>query len=312
MASDAQLSGSSDCSIVRGRANRHRGSRLDRFAGSRSAYVEKKDDPRLSKRLKQTGAGAGRRSPKTGQSNYFVGYKKHTLSGFVTGDDGVCPIALYSLVRSAAKADVEMLKPLLNYARHQFANQIPMHFVVGDKAYISADRARFLREKWSVALIVKPRSDMSAPSCADTDGCPLCPMGRRLEWEDYDPTDGVLLYHAQEADCVRCPMSPMCNRRFEFQASDHETFWGMVPTHSRLSRQLLRHFRPRVEPGFNASKNLCGLSKFFINSCNLAQQLCTMSDVVECLKKLAAKRSEGLPRIAKTLRYDKTQPDLWD
>lgn len=263
-------------------------------------------------RLKAIKAGRGRRSPKSGQSDYFVGYKKHTLTGFISLNDGLCPVPLYSLARSASKADVEMLKPLLNFAKRRFGDCLPMNFVLGDKGYVSAPRAKFLRENWNVALIVKPKSDMRPPAGTDTDGCPVCPLGRRLIWDEYDPLDGTLVYRACEDSCTGCSASFIRPAHFEFSAADHETFWGMIPSHSRLAKQLMRTFRPRIESGFNAAKNSYGLSQLVLNSLTLTQQLCTMTDVVHMLKILAADRT-GRPIRHQIKQVNvKSQLEIWD
>jgi hypothetical protein len=86
-------------------------------------------------------------------------------------------------------------------------------------------------------------------------GCPLCPLGEPLIWEDYDPSDqGVLIYRGDPRHCPRCPLAGMCPRQFEFSAGAHETLWGMLPYHTRLSSELRRMFRPRIEQGFSTIK----------------------------------------------------------
>lgn len=221
-------------------------------------------------------------------------------------------IPVHSLARKAGKADVEMLKPLLNFAWRRLGNLWPLHLVVGDKGYISAKRGRFLRRNRGVGLVVAPKADMTPPEGTNSTGCPICPFGEELVWDDYDPADDRLLYRGATETCEQCPLAGGCPKRFDFAASDHETFWGMVPYHSRLCRELLRLFRPRSEPSFNIAKNHFRLKEFFINSLDLAKTLCVMSDVTETLKIMAQEGPcEALQSKKQTLR-DIIQPELWD
>ena len=262
--------------------------------------------------MKSIGAGRGRRSPKSGQSNHFVGYKKHTISGLIRARGQWRPVPIFSLARPAGKADVEMLKPLLNHVRRRLGDIWPMHLVMGDKGYISAHRAQFLRQRWGVALVVSPKADMRPPANTDPSGCPLCPVGEKLVWEDYDPQDEMLLYSGSAAACQACPLSGRCTKRFEFAAAAHETFWGMVPHHSHLARELMRWFRPRTEPGFNTAKNRHRLKEFFINSRTLAQTLCTMSDIAEILKIMAQEAPQEALRAPKEQLREIKQLELWE
>jgi hypothetical protein len=274
--------------------------------------VEKKDDPTLRERIRQIGAGRGKRSPKSGQSNHFVGYKKHTVYGLLGREQGWRPVPLFSLARGANLGDVEMTKPLLNFVRRRLEGLWPMTFAIGDKGYISARRASFLRQRWHVALVVKPRKGMRPPPGADSSGCPLCPAGEALVWDDYAPEDGVLIYKGDRTVCIHCPLSGTCSKQFEFQASRHETFWGMAPSHSRLAKEMLRRFRPRVEPGFNTAKNRFGLKDFFLNSRHMTQSLCIMCDIVETLEIMAQERPLRGRETKKALLRDIKQPELWD
>jgi hypothetical protein len=281
------------------------------LAWRRSPHLEKKDDQPLASRIRQIGAGRGKRSPKSGQSNYFVGYKKHTVYGLFRRERRWQPVPLFSLARAANVGDVQMMKPLLNFVRRRLNGVWPFSFAIGDKGYISAERACFLREQWHVALVVKPRKGMAPPAGADSSGCPLCPAGEALVWDDYAPDAGVLLYEGERAACTCCPLSGTCSKHFEFPAGAHETFWGMVPSHSQLARDLLRRFRPRIEPGFNTAKNRFALKDFFLNSRHMAQILCTLCDITETLEIIAQERPSRGRETKKAMSRDIKQPELW-
>jgi len=274
--------------------------------------LEKKDDPTIAKRMEAIGASRGKRSPKSGQSNYFVGYKKHSVYGLLRTGETWRTVPFHSLARPANEADVDMLMPLMGFVLAHVHSFWPVRFVIGDRGYVSQQHSRQLREQWTVALILHPKKGMVPPKGCDQDGCPLCSLGERLVWSDYDAADGALIYRGEANVCGICPLAGTCPKQFEFAAETHETFWGMIPYHSRLRRRLLRKFRPRIEPGFNTGKNRFRLKDFFINSEHLAETLCVMSDCLECLEILARERPQKGRETRNALIGDINALELWD
>lgn len=267
----------------------------------------------MARRIRQTGAARGARSGKSGQSNYFIGYKKHSLYGVVQREGRFVPLPLVSLAAPANPGDVEMLMPLLEAARAQLGRLWPLGLVIADKGYIGAQQAVHLRQQWRMGLVVAPKKDMRPPPACNEQGCPLCPLGEALVWEDYDPEGGGwLIYRGRPEVCQGCPLAGTCAHQFEFAAGTHETFWGMVPSHSRLCRELLRKFRPRIEQSFNLAKNKFWLKGFFLNSLELARQLCLMCDVLETLEFLAQERPQQGRETKKSLQDDLQAPEFWE
>lgn len=287
--------------------------RCHRSDGRCEAHLEKKDQPSVPRRIRQTGAARGARSGKSGQSNYFVGYKKHSLYGVVRHAERFSVLPLISLVVPANQSDVEMLMPLVEAARQGTGGVWPLQLVIADKGYIGEAQAALLRLQWRMGLLVAPRKDMRPPTGCGEQGCPLCPRGEALVWEDYDPEDGGwLIYQGARQTCSTCELAGTCARQFEIAAGINETFWGMVPSHSRLCRELLRKFRPRIEQSFSLAKNKFWLKGFFLNSLELARQLCAMSDVLEVLKFLAEERPQRGHQTKKALQQDLQAPEFWE
>lgn len=219
---------------------------------------------------------------------------------------------LCSLVKPANVTDVEMLGPLVDFVYDQLAGVWPMRMVIGDQGYVQGKVARAMRQDRELALIVRAKKDMTPPADCDAAGCPLCRWGTRLIWQDYDPVDQVLVYHADPRVCVTCPLAGTCPKQFEFPAGRHETFWGMVPAHSRLSHRLLRQLRPRIDQGFNIAKNKFRLRDFFLNSRHLAQTLCILCDILDTLELLALERPQKGRETKTALHQNIQQPELWD
>lgn len=220
------------------------------------------------------------------------------------------PVPLRSLVRPANVSEQRVVKPLLNFARRRLG--WPFVFVVADQGYVNSPLAALLRSRWQVAHIVRPKKNMAPPDGCEADGCPLCPSGERLIWEDYDIASEQLIYRGNSSFCRLCPLAGTCPKQFEREAAANETYWGMVPFHSRLARRLMRKFRPRVEAGFNLTKNRYGVSDFFINSRHLAQTLCQMSDILETLQIMAQERPQRGRETRQALLGEVFQLELWD
>jgi len=222
-------------------------------------------------------------------------------------------LPLISRVVPANLGDVELLLPLLAAAQEGVGSFWPLRLVIADKGYIGEGQAALLRLQWRMGLVVAPRKDMNPPAGCDEQGCPLCPRGEGLVWEDYDPEDGGwLVYRGARQVCAACELAGTCARHFEFPAGTNETFWGMVPSHSRLCRELLRKFRPRIEQAFSLAKNKFWLKGFFLNSLELARQICAMSDVLEVLEFLAQERPQRGREIKKALHNDLRAPEFWE
>ena len=152
---------------------------------------------------------------------------------------------------------------------------------------------------------------MKPPAGAEKDGCPVCPLGERLIWEDYD-LEGWLIYRGQPGVCRVCPLAGGCAKQFEYDAARHETYLGMVPPHTNLARRILQKFRPRIEHGFNLTKNKYHVTDFFLNSRHLAQTLCGLSDILETLEILAQERPQKGRETRNALLHDIFQLELWD
>jgi hypothetical protein len=260
--------------------------------------------------MRQTGSARGTRSKKSGQSPFFIGYKKHTVSAVWRIGETWRLVPLWSLVLPGGVADGRALKPLLNAIVRQL--EWPVHFIVLDRGYVAKQRERFLRRRWGAAAIVAPKKNMTPPAGSDADGCPLCPAGWRLIWDDYDPGDEALIYRGDPARCRVCGLGATCPRQFDIEAGQNEIFWGLVPSHSRLSRTLLRRLRPLIEPGFNRTKNLHGVERFFLNSRPLAQMLCTLSDALAVLDLIAGQRPQMGREVKKVKEQNVGQLRLWD
>src|SRR5256885_16655254 len=97
-------------------------------------------------------AAVGARTVKSGQSRWFIGYKKHTLRLWVSQPQE--PVLLVPLISWAApgnRCDVLFLEPSLHYCR-KYLEFVP-DLVVGDLAYIDVTMQQRVREQLHVGIV---------------------------------------------------------------------------------------------------------------------------------------------------------------
>jgi len=136
-----------------------------------------------------THAALGGRTLKTGQSRWFVGYKKHTLRLWLHQYPvGVQLVPLVSWVAPANVSEGGLLVPSLHYCQQQWDWCPPL--VVADMGYLGAPAKQQCREWWRVAVLTKLRSDMKlVPPYVAWDQA-ACPQGEPLTWLGYDGRAG--------------------------------------------------------------------------------------------------------------------------
>lgn len=130
----------------------------------------------------------GGRTIKTGQSRWFVGYKKHTLRLWLSHySERVLLVPLVSWLAPGNRGDALFLPPSVRYcARH--LDWVP-ELVVGDMGYISQDTQRDLRQRWGVGVLTRLRPDMNLIAPFEPGPVAVCAQGQRLEWLGYEAGD---------------------------------------------------------------------------------------------------------------------------
>jgi hypothetical protein len=207
-------------------------------------------------------------------------------------------------------SDGSLLKPLLEAGQSRL-NFLP-DIVVADMGYVDQEIKRRLRTQYGVALVTRAKSNMAAPQNCEKDGCPCCHQGQPLIWERYVIEEFSHLYYPPPEGeiCMICPEQSRCEKEFRFPPDYHETFFGLIPLHSRLAKQLLVRIRPQVEAGFETDKNRFNLSGFFINSLELARTLSYLADACNILTFTAELRSHHGRRYQKVDRESRRQLEL--
>jgi len=239
----------------------------------------------LTGRYSARRAALGARTIKTGQSRWFVGYKKHSLRLWLNAySPSVQLVPLVSWVAPANRNEVELLGPTLRYcARH--LNWVP-DLVVGDMSYIHLQAQRHIREQWGVGVLTRLRADMKLVPPFEPGPVAVCEQGQRLEWLGFEAVDQLHWFGVTEPQplCPWCWHQVNCPRQFSHAPDEHEILLGQMPLASRVAQRLLRQVRPWIEASQSYEKNQLGLGVMFLNSLRLTWTMSPLADAVSLLR----------------------------
>ena len=230
-------------------------------------------------------AALGGRTLKTGQSRWFVGYKKHTLRLWLpTVHPSVPLVPLVSWITPANVAEGGLLRPSLHWCRHRLGWWPGL--VVADMGYLSAESKAAARAGWQCAVVTTLRADMKLVPPYVSATCVECPQGQRLEWWEYEPESGQPWFRvpAQRERGAHCWHAAACPGHFGYAAGAHEPLLGLLPLASRVAQRLLRQVRPWIEPAQSFEKNQLGLGQMFFNSLRLTGQMSLWADSAVLLR----------------------------
>lgn len=233
-------------------------------------------------------AALGGRTLKTGQSRWFVGYKKHTMRLWLpTVHPAVTLVPLIRWITPANVAEGGLLLPSLRWCR-QALGWWP-GIVVADLGYLSAPGKRAAREGWQTAVVTKLRADMKLVSPDADVRTVACPQGQRLEWWEYEPESGPQWFRAPANPdlCAHCWQAADGAGHFGYAADAHETLLGLLPLASRVAQRWLQQVRPWIEPAQSFEKNQLGLGAMFFNSLRLTWQMSLWADSAVLLRTMA-------------------------
>jgi hypothetical protein len=198
--------------------------------------------------------------------------------------DRIVLAPLISWAAPAARGECLFLEPSVRYCAN--ALNFTPDIVVGDMAYISLAVHRRLRERFRVAVVTKWRPDMIIPDAFDSPTRMSCDQGQRLQWLGFEPRDQLHWFGVLEAQplCTHCWQQSDCPKQFAHAPSEHEIFYGAIPSNSQLAQRLLYQCRPWIEATQAFDKHQLGLSHYFLNSLQLCWIACLLTDTVALLR----------------------------
>lgn len=222
---------------------------------------------------------------KSGQSRWYIGYKKHSLRLWLPQvKDRIVLVPLISWAAPASRGECLFLAPSIRYCAK--ALNFTPDIVVGDMAYINLAVQRKLRQEQNVAVITKWRPDMNMPDAFDSPTKMTCPQGQRLEWLGLEERDQLHWFGVAEPQplCVHCWENSTCPKQFAHSPNEHEIFYGSIPANSRVTQRLLYQCRPWIEASQAYDKHHLGLADYFLNSLPFCWRACLLTDTVALLR----------------------------
>lgn len=253
----------------------------------------------------------GVRTVKSGQSRWFVGYKKHSLRLWLSRcSEQVLLVPLLSWAAPANQNDVLFLDPSLCYCRDKL-NFLP-DLVIGDQAYLNFSVQQRWREQWQVGVLTALKPDLEIPKAVEPALRLCCAQGQRLQWWGLCRPEQLHWFVVRDPDplCVWCPEQSRCPREFAFAAGAHETVLGTIPVNTPLARTLRRRVRPWIEAAQSYEKNQLGLADVFLNSLRLCWILCLLADTVCLLRAHALVRRPPTQSLLKLLLPSQLELEL--
>jgi len=256
------------------------------------------------------GAAIGARTVKSGQSRWFIGYRKHTLRLWLPQHtESVLLVPLVSWVAPANRGDVLFLEPSIRYCQRGLGF-VP-DLVVADMGYINFEVQRRLREQFQVGLVTKLRANFDLPKRIELGVTLQCSEGQKLEWLGLNEVEQLHWFAVRDAQplCSWCWQQRRCPREFSFAPNEHEIVFGTIPVNSRVGRKLLGQARSWIEATQAYDKNQLGLGDMFLNSLRLTWTVALLADTVCLLKAVASLRNppSRLPLLSlmhRQLKFD--------
>jgi hypothetical protein len=145
------------------------------------------------------------RTVKSGQSRWFIGYKKHTLRLWLPQRrEAVLLVPLMTWVAPANRADVLFLDPSLRHCQKQL-DFLP-DLVVADMASMHLAMQRRMREELGVGILTRLRPDLDVSKALESGVTMRCRQGQKLEWLGLHEAERWHWFAVRDAQ----PLCPWC------------------------------------------------------------------------------------------------------
>lgn len=236
-------------------------------------------------------AALGARTLKTGQSRFFLGYKKHTFRLWIARyPRGVLLVPLVSWAAPANLSEGCLLRPSVQHCWQRW--QWRPDVIVGDMGYIDAASKQLIRERWQAAVVTRLKDNMLLVPPFATATTAACPQGQPLQWLGCAAAEQEHWFGVPPGTslCSCCWDAGVCAREFAYPPSDHVTLLGLLPMNTTVNQRLLQQVRPWIEPAQSYEKNQLGLSQVFLNSLRLTWTMSLLADAAVLLRASALLR----------------------
>jgi hypothetical protein len=240
-------------------------------------------------------ADCGKRRTKRDKSEYFVGYRIHTLVAFDPETGANYP--LFSMSAAANHHDKLFLPQLVAFGQ---AMGLSMDIVTVDKGYIDPEQNEQIQKDHGVTVITPAKVKAVLPAHVDPKSGAVFMNGHCEVAMDYaGRTD---MGHEFRCAAEACFHAPSCPRSREI-ALDAGSF-GQIPDQVKGVDDA-RDIRKHMERCYNLLKHREGLEPLRVKSRHAAMVAATLSQMTTILLEIVGTRraedKEDLPRQLKTV-----------
>lgn len=228
-------------------------------------------------------ADCGKRRRKRDKSEFFVGYRLHTLT--VINPETGNSYPLISLVAPANHHDSQFLKPLIQLGQ---AIGLQMNIIVADEAYGAAEETREIKQEHGIEIITPPRSKVQLPDDVDQETCdvflndfcdiPMDYLGKN-ETGDHEfkcAADPGQCFHSEQ-----CPQG----RTIPIDAG----CFGAIPKQVEILEKAI-DLRKNIERPFNLLKHREGLEPLRVRSQQGIMAVATFATMANLFLEITATR----------------------
>lgn len=196
-------------------------------------------------------AAKGKRKKTHRKSEYFIGYRKHSIYLYHPKSD--FRVLLVSIVKPADISDIEVLESLVQKVIYEY--QLRIDFLFADQAYYDFEILKRIFRKYNIKVQVKPKSNATATVELNEQNVPVCQMELPLEWVEFNETTEEHLYRCplEYAEC-ECIAHFSCEKHFTFTLDDSPVIFSPIPHHHRAS-DVFKSIRRLVEVEFGILGN---------------------------------------------------------
>ncbi len=228
-------------------------------------------------------ADCGKRRKKRDKSEYFVGYRLHTLTGInpLTGHS----YPLISIVAAGNHHDSLLLEQLVMLGK---TIGLELKVLIADEAYGDGDHSEAIRKEYGVTVVTPPRENVKLPDSVDKDShavymdklceIPMMYIGR------MDNGSHEFKCSTNPEECIR---SATCGQYREIPVD--AGIFGQIPEQVRGVNEL-RDLRKNSERPFNLLKHREGLEPLRVRSQHGLMAVATFASMANLLLEIIATR----------------------
>jgi len=234
-------------------------------------------------------AAKGKRKKTHRKSEYFIGYRKHSI--YLYHPESDFRILLASIIKPANVSDIEVLESLVKKVIDEY--QLHIDFLFADQGYYDFEILKRVFRTYGIKVQVKPKSNATANAELNEKKVPICQMELPLQWVEFNEVTEEHIYRCplEHPEC-ECIEHLSCEKHFTFTLDDSPVIFSPIPHHHKASK-VFSDIRRLVEVEFAILGNTYNMGALKFRRERNFSLLSDFLETVRILRKLA-----NLPELA--------------